>query len=394
MGDSRAIIIGSLGMLLLLSACSSDMTTGATTGTAGGFGSGNAQEVAATIASSSLLDSGGGAFGSGIAWSDTTNQNAEATPGADSASASPILNAQCILTIDGDTPLQYTADQRWVQGAPMVQLVPRLSFLNINIAPLQDSGIVNFKNLTPNTYHMVVSDSSAGRPLMDNMTEDGDRKFHISMVGFFVSPVSMIRTELRQGNNPFPFKFDLYWDTQSFPCQQDPAVAGISTGSVDLRHQDGQFYSCEDEFTFKSRVFDPNNPNTEYRIVVYNTDSPLWYSSWHSPDSDGYVRIPWNGYESINTGPADNPDETQNPELPEGSYRYGIQFVQAVPAPSASSSFAPACWPDNASDPSQADLMAQYRDGGFIQNFYGESELAGFQLVHGTPTATTSSSPS
>lgn len=377
--------------LAALPACSSDPTgTDEATGASGLFGKGTSQ-LASGGASSTLNSSDKVVFGGGYGIrTGAATQSGGAAIVVDPLTIDRSMNAVGTITINGLLPSLWTQDQRLIHETTMVELVPRYDYMASGLARLTGDGVLTFRNLRATNYHMVIRDGGGNIPWRSRMSVDAERKSHINMLSFFVSPVSIFSPARPGGTTPSAFNLDLYWDTQSFPCEQ-----GIPVTDPDPNrpHNFGEYYSYEDSFSIKGRSFDSLNSPVEYRFVAYDGSKVCWVSSWHEPvdaaghpDPNGYVKVCWNGYSSLGSGPADMPSETRsgNAQLAERSYFYSVQFKQA------------GCrFPEDAPNPSRADdNKLLYRNGNFIQTFYGGSQLAPFTLKHGQKPPEPSPSPS
>lgn len=327
-------------------------------------------------------------FGSGFGIrTGAATRSADTVVMVDGAVIDRSMHGVGTVTINGKIPSLWTEDQRLLTETTMVELVPRYDTMPSALARLTGDGLLSFRNLRAANYHMVVRDGGSVMPWVSRMFVDSEGKSHINMVSFFVTPVSIFSPARLTGTLPSPLTIDLYWDTQSFPCTQVKTGADPNPARP---HKFGQYYTYEDSFSIKGRSFDANDSPVEYRFVVYDGFSVWWQSDWHSPDASGYVKVTWNGYSSFGSGPADMPSETRtgNTQLPEGSYYYGVQFKQQ------------GCkFPFDAPNPSRADELLQYRNGNFIQTFYGASQVARFTLKHGikpapAPTPTPTPAPS
>jgi hypothetical protein len=104
------------------------------------------------------------------------------------------------------------------------------------------------------------------------------------------------------------------------------------------------------------------------------------------------VSVPWNGYTSDGSGPANNPDEndSRNSRLKAGSYYYAVQFCQKGPKGVMR-------FPEYTNNIRAHDLQGSK----FINNFYGTSQYYAFTLKQGvkpssspSPSPTPSASPS
>lgn len=354
-----------------------------TSESSGVFGKGTSKVVSGNTASSSLNSSGEGTFGGGFGiWTGVATQSGNTAIIGDGTIIDRSMNALGKITINGLSPSQWTLDKRLIQETTMVELVPRYDYMESGFARLLGDGVLNFRNLRASNYHMVIRDGGGAVPWVSYMSDDSESKYHINMLGFFVTPVSIFSPSIPAGTDPSAFTVDLYWDTQSFPCRQDLPYTDPDPNRP--RHF-GEYYTYEDSFSIKGRSFDSYNSPAEYRFVVYDGSKQLWLSGWHVPDANGYVKVCWNGYSSIGSGPADMPSDTRtgNVQLPEDDYSYCVQFKQKGVKQG---------FPVDAPNPSRADELPQYRNGTFIQTFYGASQVAPFKLRHGQKPASSSTS--
>ncbi|HEY9900497.1 MAG TPA: hypothetical protein V6D00_15075 [Pantanalinema sp.] len=295
------------------------------------------------------------------------------------------LRARVTLTSASAPPGQW-ANRGMLNPPVRVYLTPNDERLPPDFVYMNSEGVMEYPDLPAGSYHLVYNDGqldSYGLP-------DAMGRSRLDMVGFYVSEVVRIDEFSRPANDRFEFKTDLHWETQAFPFHWDlrTSVEG---------HNPGEFISYQDRFNVKAREYagldagavPDAGKRAMYRFVVFQYDSsrkPLWYSAWTEPDANtGMVSVPWNGYTSDGSGPANMPDEndSRNSRLREGAYYFAVQFCQK--GPNGVMRF-----PEYTTN-----IRAHDRQGSkFINNFYGASQFYAFTLKQGVkPSASPSPSP-
>lgn len=377
-------------LLLALGACAADKNqTGLGTSIANGYSRKPTTITTPTITNGKNTGSAGG----GGSYNRGGNTGGGGTGVTKTPTPRPLapLRARVTLTSSSAPPAQW-ANKGMLTPPARVYLTPDDERLPPDFVYLNSEGVMEYTDLPAGSYHLVYNDGQ----LDSYALPDAMGRSRLDMVGFYVSEVVRIDEFSRPANDRFEFKADLHWDTQAFPFHWDlnTSVEG---------HNSGEFITYQDRFTVKAREYAglapdevPGAPKRAmYRFVVYQYDSarkPLWYSTWTEPDANtGMVSVPWNGYTSDGSGPANMPDEndTRNSRLKAGFYYFAVQFCQK--GPNGVMRF-----PEYTTN-----IRAHDRQGSkFINNFYGATQYYAFTLKQGVkpspspaPTASSSASP-
>lgn len=369
-------------LLLAIAACAGQGPLGANTAITGTY-----SRKPTTIATPKITNGNTGSTGGSGSYDRGGNTGGGGTGITKTPTPRPIAPLKARVTISSSAaPPGQWANKGMLNPPVRVYLTPDDQRLPPDFVYMNSEGVMDYTDLPAGSYHLVYNDGN----LDSYALPDDLGRSRLDMVGFYVSEVVRIDEFSRQSDEPFEFKVDLHWDTQAFPYHWNlqTSVEG---------HDPGQFITYQDRFSVKAREFaglaagqvPDAAKRAMYRFVVYQYDSarkPLWYSAWTEPDSNtGMVSLPWNGYSSEGSGPANMPDEndTRNSRLREGAYYFAVQFCQK--GPNGVMRF-----PEYT-----ANIRAHDRQGSlFINNFYGASQFYAFNLKQGVkPSSSPSPSP-